>query len=397
MSLFRLALANIAGSAFRSAVVFLCALLVAAFALATTLLMRGAQSSLQLAGQRLGADIVVVPKGTESKVDSALIMGTPQTIWMPRSNLAQVAAVPGVEIASPQLFMTTLRGASCCSLPQTYLVAYDPASDFTIRPWLQRNLPAGLSLGESVGGALTFVPQGAQYIKVYGYLLDLKGNLAPTGTALDQSLFFTFDTAQDIARISQTRAERPLDVLPDIISVIMVKVRPGADKHQVAQQIQQSVNGVAPIESSDLFEAYRREIGGMLATVVVVLGGTWLLSVLLISLVFSMMVNERRREIGVLGALGATRGYVLVSLLAEACLLALGGGALGALLAVVAIQWLRPAISGSLGLPFILPDALPLAELVLSGLALALAGVATAALVPAYRISRQEPALAMRE
>ncbi len=68
MSLFRLALKNISGHGFRSGVVILCALLVAAFALFTTLLMRGAETSLRLALDRLGADIVVVPSGAETKI-----------------------------------------------------------------------------------------------------------------------------------------------------------------------------------------------------------------------------------------------------------------------------------------------------------------------------------------
>ena len=67
MSLFQLALKNISGNAFRSGVVALCALLVAAFALFTTLLMRGAENSLRLAIDRLGADIVVVPEGSRGQ------------------------------------------------------------------------------------------------------------------------------------------------------------------------------------------------------------------------------------------------------------------------------------------------------------------------------------------
>ena len=73
MNLYRLALKNIAGSAFRSWVVALCALLVAGLALGTTLIMRGAQNSLRLAIDRLGADIIVVPEGTVTQVETALL------------------------------------------------------------------------------------------------------------------------------------------------------------------------------------------------------------------------------------------------------------------------------------------------------------------------------------
>jgi hypothetical protein len=38
----------------------------------------------------------------------------------------------------------------------------------------------------------------------------LKGNIKPTGTGLDQTLFFTMETAREIARASRTMAEKPL-------------------------------------------------------------------------------------------------------------------------------------------------------------------------------------------
>src|SRR5512137_355707 len=103
MSLLELAYKNISGNAFRSGVVALCALLVAVFALFTTLLMRGAENSLRLAIDRLGADIVVVPEGAEAKVESALLMGVPASVWMPQENVNKIAAIPGVEVVSPQL------------------------------------------------------------------------------------------------------------------------------------------------------------------------------------------------------------------------------------------------------------------------------------------------------
>ncbi len=89
MSLLRLAWRNIAGSSFRSWVVFLCALFVAGLALSSTLVMRGAENSLRLAMERLGADIIVVPRGAETKVESALLMGHPATVWMPRGEPAE--------------------------------------------------------------------------------------------------------------------------------------------------------------------------------------------------------------------------------------------------------------------------------------------------------------------
>jgi len=397
MNLTRLALRNIAGSAFRSWVVAICAFLVAGFAIAILLILRGTENSLHLAIDRLGADIIVVPEGTATKVETALLMGNPTQVWMPRSNLEKVSAIQGVVAASPQLYLSTLNNASCCTVASMFLVAYDPETDFTIEPWLNRTIGRGLNLGEAVGGTHVFVPEGEQNIKIYGYFVTLKANIEPTGTGLDQSMFITFDTARDIARLSTKLAEKPLIIPENSISAVLVRLEPGADPMTVSADIIRQVPGVTPITSPNMFQAYRQQMNGLLASVLMVLGITLILSGLLIGLVFSMAANERRRELGVLRAMGATRNFVLRSLLLEASLLALEGGLAGISFAVLVIFLFRDLIMRSFGFPFLLPNPGLLLVEILVGLALALASVIIAAMVPAYRISHLEPALAMRE
>jgi putative ABC transport system permease protein len=154
---------------------------------------------------------------------------------------------------------------------------------------------------------------------------------------------------------------------------------------------------VVPIESANLFQASRKQLDSLLQTTVILLGLIWVLSVVLIGLVFSMAANERRRELGVLRALGATRRYVSQSLLAEAGILAFCGGSGGIFLAVLAIYLFRRLIMVSLGIPFLLPSPASLAVQIGAGLLLSLFSVLLAALFPAMKISRQDPAIAMRE
>jgi putative ABC transport system permease protein len=397
MNLFRLARRNVSGNSIRSWIVFFCAALMAGFVIAATLVIRGANDSLRLALERLGADIIVIPEGHEQRLKSALLMGIPVHCWMPDTVVDELAALPGVQAVSPQLYLSTLRGATCCSVPEMFLIAYEPETDFTLRPWLEKNLEGGLALGEAVGGSLVYVPVEQGELLVYGYGLELKDSLEPTGTGLDQSMFFTFDTAFEIARQSADLAVKVLDIPPRTVSSALVRVEGDADPHEVAQQIAAAIPGVTPLETNNLFRGQREQLMSLLNSVVALLGITWVLTMALIALVFSLAVNERRRHIGVMRALGARRRVVVQSLLLEASILAVTGGVVGIAVACLAVYLFRPLIVLLMGTPFLYPAPLSLAGLGVGALAVALVNVILAALIPALRISSEDPAISMRE
>jgi len=397
MSLIRLALRNIAGNTFRSFVVLLCALLISGMALTTGMILFGADNSLRLAMDRLGADIIVVPEGAADRVESALLMGRPTQSWMPASVVDRVAAAMDVQAVSPQLYLATLSNASCCTVSDMFLIAYDPRTDFVVTPWLEKTIGGVLRLGEVIGGADVFVPAGEEGIKLYGYHVALKAKMEPTGTGLDRSLFLTIETAQEMARVSRIKAEKPLEIPQNSVSAVMVKVRPGCNPRAVALNILVHISGVTPILSPDMFQSQRKELTALRNGVVMALIITLVFSVLLIGLVFSMAANERRRELGVLRALGATRSFVFQVLLSEAGLLAMYGGVAGAALTILAVVLFRKLIIATLGIPFLVPALPMLAALILGGLACSLLTVMLAAMLPAYRISHEDPSIAMRE
>ncbi len=397
MNLIRLTWRNINDSAFRSWVVFVSAILLAAFAVTGSVVVGGAQKSLQQALERLGADIIVVPTGSETGVENALLMGVPVHAWMPRANLEEIAAVPGVTAVSPQLYLATLRGATCCSVPEMFLIAYDPETDFTLRPWLETHIQEGLDVGETVGGNFTYLPAGEEYIYIYGYPVDLVGNLDATGTGLDQSLFFTFDTAQAIVEISYEEAVKPLEIPANSISSALVKIDPAADIDAVAAEIQSRLPDVTPMISGNLFQTQRTNILGLLRSVVALMGIVWVLAIALIALVFTIAVNERRRQLGVMRALGATRGHVLMSILAEGGTLALAGGLVGSSVMAFAVYLFRNLITDLMGGPFFYPNPFGLVLLILEVLAVTLVTVLVAVLIPALKVSFTDPAIAMRE
>ena len=397
MSLLKLAVLNISDNVFRSYIVALSAGLVASLMLVSIVLARGTAETLRLAKDRLGADIMVVPAGSQATVEHALLMGNPTTLWMSNSVLTGIQAMPEVAIVSPQLFLSTMRGASCCSVSDMFMIAYDPATDFTIRPWLEKNLERALGLGEAVGGRYVIIPEGRENILIYGYEIELVGNLEPTGSGLDQSMFFTFDTALQIAERSPMQAERELVIAPDSISAAMVRLRTGVDPQAVAAQIEATVPGVSAIANTRLFKTQREQVNRMIRSLFTLSGIAWALSIPLIGLMTSTTIAERRQQIGVLRAIGATRGSVLKTLLFEVEVLALAGSALGVAISIYGLSLFRNLVARMAGVPVLFPEPQVMVGLALAILLISLGSAALAAYFPILRINALEPGTAIKE
>ena len=397
MNLRRLVLRNIFGSLFRSTAILLCAALVAGLGLSSTLVVRGAEEGLRDNLSRMGADIVVIPWGTMSQdFSGAHLMGMLTERWIPRAYMDRVALIRGVAAVSPQLYLSTLHDTPYSAMPEVYVVAYDPATDFTLKPWLGPKPPEALALGEAVVGALV-TPLEGNTLDVYGYPLHTVARLEPTEGDIDQTIFVDFDTAQALFVHVQAQPRPAFQIAPESVSSVMVNVDMSADPHEVAIRILEQAPGVLPIESTGFFQTQRGQMVGLLRAVFGLLAITWVLSMFFIGLVFSLAANERRRQIGVLRALGATAAFVFRSLLAEGATLAVAGGAVGIGLAVLVVGLFGQQLATVADIHVRLPSTPLLLALSAGGLVLAILTVTPAIWLPARRISAEEPSLAMRE
>jgi putative ABC transport system permease protein len=117
-----------------------------------------------------------------------------------------------------------------------------------------------------------------------------------------------------------------------------------------------------------------------LGAVVLLVGAIGVANIMIIS------VLERRQEIGLRRALGATRGQIRIQFLSEAILLSLIGGAVGVIMGVVSTA----VYAHAKGEPTVIPP-----EAWAGGLAAALAIGAIAGLLPAIRAARLSPTQAL--
>jgi putative ABC transport system permease protein len=113
-------------------------------------------------------------------------------------------------------------------------------------------------------------------------------------------------------------------------------------------------------------------------------------------LIFTITVNERKQEWGVLRVLGSTRQFLLSHILREGQLIALAGGIFGFLVSLFIGNFFINQIAQRVNLPLGNPPLKIYVGLFILSLLIALLSVTLASLYPVWLVNRQDPAVVLR-
>jgi putative ABC transport system permease protein len=229
-----------------------------------------------------------------------------------------------------------------------------------------------------------------QRIWLGGQGFNVAGILKPSPLApdIDDSALVGYPAAQRyLGYISMVGGEQRAGP-PSSISVRAVTGHEAAVQSVLAQTADPEAPNEADVsQPSDVLTARAAAAGAFdslflgLGVVALIVGAVGVANIMIIS------VLERRSEIGLRRALGATKGQIRTQFLAESILLAVGGGTIGVLAGAAATA----VYAGSKGWAVVIP-----AEAWLGGIASAILIGALAGLMPAVRASRMPPAVALR-
>ena len=396
IKIFGLATKNLKRKFIRTLILLLIVAVVTGTLLGATIFISGMQNALKIGTYRLGADILVVPEKNESQAKSALLSGEPASFYMDSDIFTKVKAIEGVKKASPQLFIKP-TSFTCCYNVDTFLVAFDPESDFTITPWLQKNLKKPLVGNEVVVGSLLPIMTGDS-IPFFGTQFTVAGTMEPTGMKFfDQSVFMTTEAAYAMAENSFGKSMQPLELEKNKISAVLVQVQDGFTPDRIAIRIEHDIEGIKAIASDEVTSTVRRQLSGLLKGILVISSILWILALLMTGFAFYMIVNERQRELGLLRAMGARKGHIFSLIIAEAVVISLAGGIVGITAGASLLYAFKDMIIHSLKLPYLLPALPVLGELVVGAVLFALITGLLASLLPAVFASRMEPYDAIRK
>jgi putative ABC transport system permease protein len=182
----------------------------------------------------------------------------------------------------------------------------------------------------------------------------------------------------------------------DRASLLMVKVRDDGAADAVAERLSQAFPRLEVNSVADLVKYFRqrlvyfRQLSYILGTM------SLIVTVLLVTTLLTITVNERLGEIATLRAIGVSRGTVVRQVLIEGSVLTLVGSALGILLGLATARYLDSILTSFPGLPAAFSFFVPRREsLTTAGVVLLVTG-ALAGLYPAWLAARAPIAATLR-
>jgi putative ABC transport system permease protein len=293
-----------------------------------------------------------------------------------RNSMIQVAETGGLQVRATNLNLLSVLG--------TGLARGDWLNQGTAR---EPVAVLGAAAAQQLGIDRVLPDQriwlGGQWFNLAGIL-----NHSPLTPDIDVSALIGYPAAQTyLGYVSIVRGQQKAG--PP--STIYVRA---ATDHEAAVQslLAQTANPEAPYEvnvsqPSDVLTARAAAAGAFnslflgLGVVALIVGAVGVANIMIIS------VLERRSEIGLRRALGATKGQIRTQFLAESIMLAVIGGVVGVLAGVAATAVYASSKSWAVVIP---------AEALAGGIGSAILIGAFAGLMPAVRASRMPPTVALR-
>lgn len=323
MNIFYIAFQNTKRKPFRSFITVISISFLVAFIIFALFFVVNVNKSVEKASQRLGADIIVVPSGARTAAEEFLLESKKKTFYMDKSMLEKINELEEVERTTYHVYLKTVPGV-CCDVTEAMVVGFDPETDFIVKPWLEQSdveiKDGDVILGK---GAAEDFGYGLLETKILFYQsFKVAGVLEETGTGMDHAIFVRIEDMAEIIRDSE-------QVAPEKISVIFVKLREGYDPKRMARKIDGLYPQVDAIARGNIGEGVKNNLRDINRIFTLSLSLSFLFATLLSWAIFSAIVNERKKEIGVLRAVGAKKVHIFKLLLIEAMILGIFGGFIG--------------------------------------------------------------------
>jgi len=222
-------------------------------------------------------------------------------------------------------------------------------------------------------------------VVIDGKKMKVVGILEKTGGEIDNTITMPLETAQEVFNVY------------DAVNVFLVKIKDGVNVEESASQIERRLERVLDESEFTVFtpEQLLSQINDILGIIQVVLVAIAAVSLVVggIGIMNSMFTSvlERTKEIGVMKAIGAKNGNVLLIFLIEAGVIGLVGGVIGAVIGSLLAKVIGVIASSYVTLVIIIDYRVIIFALFFAFIVGVISGM-----IPAIRAAKLQPVDALR-
>ena len=266
---------------------------------------------------------------------------------IPVEIVGRLAEFPGVAVAAPrvQFLLDPDDSGSGFNSPD-FVVAFTAGFDQgyeTFRPGVAQGRETTLEdegrrvvvVGADL--AKTFDVSPGDSFNIRGEPFEVIGVMEPTLTFFDTTAVIPWAAGQEFLNRFHLLPEGTGDDLAGLTSMVIMYPEVGTDKAALIQTIETQFPQLRAVTGDDFDEQFGSTIAIFnaiilsVALISIVVGGLSVINTMTIS------VTERRREIGIKRAIGATQGMIMRELVWEAGLMGFVGGLSGLALAALVV------------------------------------------------------------
>ena len=403
LSSLSIALSNLSYKINRTLSMLLLTSLCAASVFACVVLSYGLKNGINTIQKRLGADLMIVPKGAEQKMQSVLISGEPNYFYTEKEIAEKISQIEGVEKVTSRFYLTSVS-EDCCDFP-VQIVGFEPETDFVISPWIEESFPPDskkiteefYTEGCAVTGSNVLTQKDG--VRFFGKTHPVSGKLSKSGAGIDNAVFVSMNTLKEIYDDAKGRG---FGFISDgkagsKVSAVFVRLSEGAKADSTAVKITSRIPNVSVVKRDAVFSEISSSLDSVFFILKILAVSVTLFTVISLAIIFPLAVSSRTAEFSILSILGAAHKKCAEILLYEALFISVAGGLSGIALASLLVFPFCTAIDSALSVPLVFPSP---AILFLTGCAVLLAvifAVLLSALKSIIAVSKLEPYSTMKQ
>ena len=285
--------------------------------------------------KRIGSDYILVPEGAKKDAEDIILEGARGIFYFDKSVYEEVRKVAGVKEVTEPFFLKSMA-ADCCS-SEVEIIFYNPETDFLIHPWISSEYRKTQDKNSVVVGSFVNVEDNGN-IKIFGREYEVAAKMAKTGTSLDSSIYFTFDSLDTVLADAIEKGSFITDEQQneELISSVFINIEEGFDEGDVLSRIKTAVSTDYDLVYS---KELSRQLSDNLSNIYQVLHIVNIFAItVFVAIDFCVniiVVNSRKTEIALYRIMGIDKKSIIKIFFEDAILTSISGGISGCLLSAL--------------------------------------------------------------